>query len=128
MKFKEKMQSKLKKNGGFTLIEMLAVVAIIAILVVVSIPVVSNSLDKAKESTDSANLRAAKATAVIEMLNDKLTSGKTYYYDIDNGEVVTDVPTGDNAKGQSSANKDKVIAITIGADNQVTAAWTSTGG
>ena len=35
-----KLKAKLKKQGGFTLIEMLIVVAIIAILIAISIPLV----------------------------------------------------------------------------------------
>ena len=41
-----------EKPEGFTLIEMLIVVAIIAILVAISIPLVSSSLDKARIATD----------------------------------------------------------------------------
>ena len=46
---------------GFTLAELLIVVAILAILVAVSIPIFTSQLDKAKKSTDEANLRACKA-------------------------------------------------------------------
>ena len=43
---------------GFTLIEMLVVIAIIAILVAIVIPTVSNATTKAKEATDVANIRS----------------------------------------------------------------------
>lgn len=42
------LREKFRNKKGFTLIEMLIVVAIIAILVAVSIPLVSNALDKAR--------------------------------------------------------------------------------
>lgn len=61
----ENMKDKLKKQGGFTLIEMLLVVAIIAILVAVSIPVVGTNLEKARDATDRANERAAKTLAMM---------------------------------------------------------------
>ena len=54
---------------GFTLIEMLVVIAIIAILVAIVIPVVGNSTAKAQAATDAANLRSAQAALQIAVLN-----------------------------------------------------------
>ena len=54
---------------GFTLIEMLVVIAIIAVLVAIVIPVVGNSTAKAQAATDAANLRSAKAAIVVSVLN-----------------------------------------------------------
>lgn len=48
----------MKNNKGFTLIEMLVVIAIIAVLVSIVIPTVSSSTNKAKAATDAANLRS----------------------------------------------------------------------
>ena len=65
-----------RNNKGFTLAELLIVVAIIAVLTAVAIPVFGNSLEKAKESTDLANLRAAYAEAANEALLSGTTSKK----------------------------------------------------
>ena len=53
----------MKKNNkkGFTLAELLIVVAIIAVLVAVAIPVFGASLNRAKSAADLANVRAAYA-------------------------------------------------------------------
>ena len=50
-----------KNNKGFTLAELLIVVAIIAVLVAIAIPVFTSQLEKAREATDAANIRSAYA-------------------------------------------------------------------
>ena len=51
---------------GFTLIEMLVVIAIIAVLVAIIVPAVGSSTIKAQASTDAANLRSVMSAATIE--------------------------------------------------------------
>ncbi len=58
----------MRNNKGFTLAELLIVVAIVAVLVAISIPVFSGALTKAQEATDEANVRAAYADAVTAQL------------------------------------------------------------
>ena len=55
---------KRKLNKGFTLAELLIVVAIIGVLVAISIPIFNNQLKKARFATNVANARAAKAAVV----------------------------------------------------------------
>ena len=63
------MKKLLKKdNRGFTLAELLIVVAIIAVLVAISIPIFTSQLEKANEATDAANIRSAYAEAVVDAL------------------------------------------------------------
>lgn len=64
------MFKKFTNKKGFTLMEMLIVVAIIAVLVAVAIPTMSNQLEKAREATDAANLRAAYAECAAAMISD----------------------------------------------------------
>ena len=55
------MMKKLQNKKGFTLMEMLIVVAIIAVLVAIAIPVFNGALTKSKEAADVANVRATYA-------------------------------------------------------------------
>lgn len=59
-----------KNNKGFTLAELLVVVAIIAVLVAISIPVFSAQLEKSREAADAANIRAAYAEASVAILDE----------------------------------------------------------
>ena len=59
---------KIRNKKGFTLAELLIVVAIIAVLVAIAIPVFTAQLEKSREATDKANLRAAYAQQMTELL------------------------------------------------------------
>lgn len=88
---RDKEMRKLRKNEGFTLAELLIVVAIIAVLVAVSIPIFTRQLEKSREATDRANLRAAKAAAVTALLDDS-TITREANYDAVQGILVTTTP------------------------------------
>ena len=59
-----------KNNKGFTLAELLIVVAIIAVLVAIAIPVLTSQLEKSREATDASNIRAAYAEIAAAALTD----------------------------------------------------------
>ena len=88
------MLKKMNKKG-FTLAELLIVVAIIAVLVAISIPIFSAQLEKAKEATDMANIRSAYAEVVAAYLGDSkkhesavtLKSDTTNYKSDENAEI-----------------------------------------
>lgn len=99
------MFKKLNKKG-FTLAELLIVVAIIAVMVAISIPVFTTQLEKAREATDASNMRAAYAVAMTDVLTDGWKDDSRYtgtlgsngdgtrttYYDL-SGNFVTTAPT-----------------------------------
>lgn len=101
-RFKEKLNKK-----GFTLAELLIVVAIIAVLVAVSVPVFNSKLEKSREAVDVANMRAAKVAAAAAYLNDEIPEGDTVvYYDAENGTIVPENKKPKKGYGQGKKNVD----------------------
>lgn len=119
------LKKKLNNKKGFTLAELLIVVAIIAVLVAISVPIFTSQLDSAREATDKANMRAAKAAATTVMLDNGTTSG-TYYYDADNGVLVEDANKStivNKTYGKYDTNKGKMIKVVITSSDSVTIGW-----
>ena len=67
-----------KNKKGFTLAELLIVVAIIGVLVAISIPIFTSQLEKAREATDLANIRSAYAECSAAVLTGDSSDGVTY--------------------------------------------------
>ncbi len=78
------LREKFRNKKGFTLVEMLIVVAIIAILIAVSIPMVTSSLEKAREATDKANARDAIFLSSMEVLTAEtaVADGTSWSYEV----------------------------------------------
>ena len=97
--FTQKLSKKENGQKGFTLAELLIVVAIIAVLAIVAIPIFSAKLENSREETDIANIRSAKAAAVAEYLAGNYDTSKTYYFDAVGGAIVTEKPSVGYGKG-----------------------------
>lgn len=122
---------KLMNKKGFTLMEMLIVVAIIVILVAISVPTFTANLGEAKAATDAANLRAAKSAAQVYMINTDIAyegsaTKATYYYSVDKGDVVKEKPT--TGYGETSEHEGKVIEIIYDKNGTVEVKWEGTAG
>lgn len=80
------MFKKLNKKG-FTLAELLVVVAIIGVLVAVSIPIFTSQLKKARIATNQANARAAYAAAAADYLMKDKDAACNYKYTTGEGKI-----------------------------------------
>lgn len=67
-------QGRGKLNKGFTLLELLIVVALIGILAAIGVPVFSSLLEKSRETTDIANVRSAYAEVMMAAIAQDTTS------------------------------------------------------
>lgn len=63
---------------GFTLAELLIVVAIIAVLVAIAIPVFTAQLEKSREAVDAANIRAKYAELMTSVVTGDYKTTDTY--------------------------------------------------
>ncbi len=83
-------------NKGFTLAELLVVVAVIGVLVAISIPIFSNQMKKVRLATNQANARAAYAAAIVAYIEnpdvtpfqDNKSQIISYVYDISTGIAI----------------------------------------
>ena len=80
---------------GFTLAELLIVVAIIAVLVAVAIPVFNAQLEKSRQAVDVANMRAAYAAFTAAVMLDEeidgipVKSGTYFAFDASSGQILS---------------------------------------
>lgn len=137
-----------KKKKGFTLAELLIVVAIIAVLVAISIPIFNSQLKKARCATDQANVRSAKAAAAAEYMTDGETGPVSYLYAgskairLTDSSSVSSVMSSEgygksdaddnknNETGASGNPKNGYVEVTVNDSdkNQITAKWVSSPG
>lgn len=130
---------KMKNKKGFTLMEMLIVVAIIAILIAIAIPTFANSLNKARVATDEANIRSGYATVMATVLTSdnytvEGTGGDNVTYYLNKDGSVTEATAGvtaaaDPYKCQGNAANNVEVAgqkIASGWSKNATVSYTYT--
>lgn len=122
---------KLRQNKGFTLAELLIVIAILAILIAIAIPSFGNSLTQSKWTTDHANIRSAYSIfKTAEMLgvidkgdsHDPIEAGATYFF-MEDGSIQigtgSTTPDGAYELQVTAGAKDKRCNDSIGCKIQV---------
>lgn len=122
------MKKMMKNRKGFTLMEMLIVVAIIAILVIIAIPTFNSALAKARAATDVANIRSGYAAALVEAMTngvDKTTTTNNTYYLLKDGSVSNAAADTDNRYTTQGESKNATANTTIGGKFEVnkTVTW-----
>ena len=80
------MKRKMKSDSGFTLAELLIVVAIIGVLVAIAIPIFTGQLEKSREAVDLSDVRSAYA----EVMMAAITGDTSAYYTKDPSQYIYD--------------------------------------
>ena len=115
--------NKLKKNGGFSLVELIVVVLIMAIIATALTLAVTNYVARAKRSSD-ANTAGELKSAMEMAIMDGMTGASNAAYEIANGDIYLELVTDEDmtpSTGASSVLSDddlellsKLIKSTVG--------------
>ena len=105
---------KLHTKAGFTLAELLIVVAIIAVLVAIAIPVFTTQLEKSRESTDIANLRSAYGAAIVKSMSEDVANGDWYYAPGEDGSLGAEDKGAPIGQGTATDGKADVSSLPSG--------------
>lgn len=111
---KEMIKRVRDEKGGFTLAELLIVVAIILVLVAIAIPVFTGALNSANDAVLKADARSAKAQATTEyLLNDRAGSW-AYSYTVDtDGNISLGSATENGSSVEASKGSDGTVTGTV---------------
>ncbi len=124
-----------RKTNGFTLAELLIVVAIIAVLVAISIPIFTSQLEKARQATDKANARSAYAAATADWMTKPQSEDAKYVFNGSDAVLNGPVPQG---YGKSSTDSsewenmpfqisgvplDSYVTVSIDKEGKATLQW-----
>lgn len=66
---------KVNNKKGFTLAELLVVVAILAILIAIAVPIFGGAMDSARQTARDANARTIKSAAMVKILDENIAKG-----------------------------------------------------
>ncbi|MFD1171300.1 prepilin-type N-terminal cleavage/methylation domain-containing protein [Oceanobacillus picturae] len=88
-----RMKKMLKKEKGFTLVELLAVIAILAIIVAIAVPTIGNVISDSRGKADDANIELIKNAARLADVSGKFTEGGMTVSKLEEAGFLEEVPT-----------------------------------
>jgi len=104
----QKTKNFIRASKGFSLVEIIVVIAIMAVLVGVVAPMFIMYVESGRESVDIQNMDSAYQLASAVYAEDPDACG-TYYYYFDGNEIKKETPPSAYGKGRS-ANRHKVYS------------------
>lgn len=119
----QKMRKKLGCKKGFTLIELIVVIAILGILATVAIPQINGVQERAREQADIANARTIANQVAILAAQNQIVAG-TYDETGDNAALSTALrgiwPATQAAAGRNAAGAAQPITCVLAANGGIT--------
>lgn len=121
MKIRKTLKRK-DNQKGFTLVELIIVMAILAILAAIAVPRFGASLDKAKEQADAANQMMLEKAAEMYVLNGEValtTDNQDITSGLETKDYVSEIPDDPNDSTQTYKVEVKKTAGTDGVTDQL---------
>jgi len=127
LKLINKHLNKTRNEKGFTLVELIVVIAILGILIAIAVPRFGATTDAAEKSAAEANHRTLVSVSQLYYANEG--TWPTEISDLVGKELITesDFPTGEEDDPKYSITEESDITITVTFDGE-TRTWTPSAG
>ncbi|WP_430784802.1 prepilin-type N-terminal cleavage/methylation domain-containing protein [Virgibacillus flavescens] len=90
----ERLKKRIKREKGFTLVELLAVIAILAIIVAIAVPTIGNVISKSETKANEASIELIENAARLADVSEDGTKTSYTITELKTAGYLEDVPKG----------------------------------